>query len=57
MDGATIFDPIRSRLSTCRKRDTKASQAIEPLLKATLPDLLMQWQYAAKTTLNSYLSL
>lgn len=41
MEGAGIFCRVRSYLSTCRKHEVKASQALELLFKGKLPDFLM----------------
>ena len=40
MDGAYIFCRVRSYLSTCRKHDVKATDALEMLFKGKLPDFL-----------------
>jgi len=41
MDGAKIFCRIRSYLSTCRKNNVHASEALHILLKGELPSFLM----------------
>ncbi len=41
MEGAKIFSRVRSYLSTCRKNDVSATNALTMLFEGRLPDFIL----------------